>query len=88
MRVEVNTFKIVCDGCGETFRNHNDFSCYINNPKEIEHDADDSLWLITQDGHHYCDRCRSLNEYDEWECRDGKVYSWDGVPINVGLVKE
>ena len=87
MRVPVNTFKIVCDGCGAHFENHEGWSCYCDAPEEIENDAQNSEWLITQDGHHYCDRCHTLNDDDHWETKDGKLYAWDGEPFNIGLVK-
>lgn len=86
MRVPVNTFKIVCDGCGQTFHNGEDFTCYNDVPSEIENDARDSDWLVTADGHHYCDRCHTLNDNNDWETKDGKLYAWGGEPFNNGLV--
>lgn len=82
MRIPVNTYRIVCDACGEHFENSLGWSCYTDDPNEIENDASDSSWLITEDGHHYCHNCRELNDEDQWECKDGKTYTLEGEPIN------
>lgn len=87
MRIPVTSFKIVCDGCGQTFHSGEDYVCYIDTPAEIENEARESEWLVTTDGHHYCDRCHSLNDDDHWETKDGKLYAYDGEPFNTGMVK-
>lgn len=81
MRVPVNTFKVVCDGCGQTFHNSEDFTCYCDCQNQIEDEAVDSGWLRTNDGHHYCEDCHTLNEEDQYECKDGRKYDCDGDEV-------
>ena len=85
MRVPVNTFKVVCDGCGQTFHNSEDFICYCDCQNQIEDEAVDSGWLRTNDGHHYCPDCYSVNDNDEYECKDGLKYNIDREPIPVKM---
>lgn len=82
MRVPIETYKIVCDCCGETFENGEGWVCYSDCPNEIESDASDSGWLITADGRHYCPNCYSFNEDDEiHECKDSKRYNENYEPL-------
>lgn len=78
MRVMVETFKVVCDGCGLTFCNGEDLSCYCDHPSQIEKEAMESGWLRTNDGHHYCPYCHTLNDEDQWECKGGHRYDYEG----------
>lgn len=87
MRIPLQTYEIACDGCGEKFMTEEGFVCYCDAPDEIEDKANNSGWLITADGHHYCDRCCELNDNDHWETKDGRLYAYDGEPFNTGLVK-
>ena len=81
MRIKVETFKVVCDGCGQTFHNDEDFTCYDDHPSQIENEAVESGWLRTNDGHHYCPDCHTLNDEDQWECKDGRKYDYDGDEV-------
>ena len=81
MRVKVETFKVVCDGCGQTFHNDEDFTCYCDHPSQIENEAMESGWLRTNDGHHYCPDCHTLNDEDQWECKNGRKYDYDGDEV-------
>ena len=81
MRVKVETFKVVCDCCGQTFHNDEDFTCYCDHSSQIENEAMDSGWLRTNDGHHYCPDCHTLNDEDQWECEDGRKYDYDGDEV-------
>lgn len=47
MKVDVKTYKIVCDGCGRTFTSANDEVCYVDYPDGITDMCRDSDWLIT-----------------------------------------
>lgn len=87
MKVDVKTYKIVCDCCGRTFISANDEVCYVDYPDGITDMCRDSDWLITADDHHYCPYCHQLDDCDCWETKDGKLYAYDGEPINNGLVK-
>lgn len=85
MRVPVNTYKVVCDGCGQTFENEEGWACYTDSPSGIEEDAIDSDWLLTEDGHHYCPDCYTVNDNDEYECKDGLKYNIDREPSDIGI---
>ena len=76
MKQEVKSMIIVCDGCGESFHDGNDFCSYIDdeNGELIEQSALDSEWLKFGDKH-YCPDCYELDDEDHYHTKDGKV--WD-----------
>lgn len=75
MKVKVETYKIVCDCCGETFHNDNDFTCYTDdlNGSMIREDALESDWREFDDKH-YCPDCMYWDDDDYLCTKDGHKY--------------
>lgn len=71
MKVKVETYKIVCDCCGETFTDGNGFTCYSDDPDGgiIRGEALDNGW-IELDAKHYCPKCYEVDD-------DGNYYIHD-----------
>ena len=78
MKVKVETYKIVCDCCGDTFRNDNDFTCYSDDPSGdiIRGEAQSANW-IEVGNKHYCPDCYEINDNDEIVTKDGHKYDYD-----------
>lgn len=80
MIVPKEFYGIKCDFCGKMLLGewqedmYDDVECVCYTAKESE-------WLLTEDEHHYCPECKSLNDDDLWETKDGKKYYYDGEPI-------
>lgn len=76
MKVKVETYKLVCDSCGETFEDGNGFTCYTDDPDGslIWGDASASDWLKVGDKH-YCPDCWNWNDDDNIITKDGKKFN-------------
>lgn len=75
MKVKVESMKIVCDCCGETFHDGNDFVCFFNDPDGslIESEATDSDWRKYGDKH-FCPDCWSWDDNSNVIIKDGHKY--------------
>lgn len=49
-----------CDRCGQTC-DYGDYSAMYDESQAVE-GARDNEWLVTDDGHHYCDDCTTYDE--------------------------
>ena len=78
MKVEVKAMKIVCDCCGETYHDGNDFCCYVGDEdgSDIRNGAINNGWLCIGDKD-YCPECHYLNDEDHHVCKDGRVYDYE-----------
>ena len=75
MKVKVEVYKMVCDCCGETFHDGNDFTCYTDDPDGslIRSEALDNGWREFGDKH-YCPDCYTIDDDDNCVTKDGHVY--------------
>ncbi len=73
---KVTSAVLVCDGCGETFHDGNDFCSYIDDESGelIVQSALDSEWRELG-GRHYCPDCCHIDDEDRYHTADGRV--WD-----------
>ena len=76
---EVTYYDIICDRCGKSFTEESE-TCYPDTDSGLLV-ARQSGWLYTNDGHHYCPDCHTLNDEDQWECKDGRRYDYEGNNI-------
>jgi len=78
MKVKVESFKIVCDGCGETFHSVDDFVCFDGDAdgSMICNEADSADWMVLGDKH-YCPGCYSIDEENRIVTKDGHKYDYD-----------
>lgn len=78
MKVKVESFKIVCDGCGETFHSFDDFVCFDGDAdgSMICNEADSADWMVLGDKH-YCPGCYSIDEENHIVTKDGHKYDYD-----------
>ena len=76
MKVKVESYKIVCDCCGETFHDGNDFVCFSDDPDGglIRDEALTANWREI-DGKHYCPDCWRWDDDDNIQCKDGRKYT-------------
>ena len=76
MKQKVETFKIVCDCCGQVFQDGDDFVCFIDDQDGtlIEGEALESEWHKTANGKHYCSDCWQWDNDDNIATMDGHVY--------------
>lgn len=75
MKVKVETYKIVCDCCGETFHDGNGFTCYTSDPNgdDIRSEALEADWREFGDKH-YCPDCMYWDDDDNLCTKDGHKY--------------
>lgn len=78
--IEKTFYGIKCDACGKMLPNEWGGDAYHEEAILTANIAHESGWLLTDDGHQYCEDCISLNDDDCWETKDGKVYSQQGEP--------
>lgn len=78
MKLEATFYGIRCDACGRVLPNEYNYDMYLDDAHEVDYIAKESGWLVTNDGHHYCEECISLNDDDCWETKNGKVYTYSG----------
>lgn len=66
MKQEVKAVQLICDCCGERYRNEEGFACYVGDEdgSQIWNDADNDEWLEIG-GRHYCQNCYSFDKDDE-----------------------
>jgi len=80
MKQEVKAVVIVCDCCGERYRDEEGFACYVGDEdgSQIWNDADNDEWLEFG-GRHYCPHCYSFDKDDEniVITKDGHKYDWE-----------
>lgn len=78
MKVKVESYKIVCDCCGETFHDGNDFVCFSDDPDGglIRDEALTANWREI-DGKHYCPDCYSIDDDDNIVTKDGHKFDYD-----------
>lgn len=78
MKQESKCMKVICDGCGETFRTDEGFVCYAD-------DADgDLIWgeaqlsgWIELNGKCYCSSCWSYDDDGNILTKDGRKFDGD-----------
>lgn len=75
MKVQVTAMKLVCDCCGETYEDNNGWTCIVGDVdgSDIEQEALNDDWLELG-GKHYCPKCYSIDEDDNYVTKDGCVY--------------
>ena len=73
---KVTYYDIICDSCGKSLTEESE-TCYPDTDSCLLV-ARQSGWLHTNDGHHYCPDCHTLNDEDQWECKDGNRYDYEG----------
>lgn len=75
MKIKVESYKIVCDGCGDTFYTSDDFACFIDDVDGslIKGEAESSSW-ISIGNKHYCPDCHQIDDDDNIVTKDGKKY--------------
>lgn len=78
MKVKIETYKIVCDCCGETFHDDNDFVCFSDDPDGslVNSEAEASDWMAIGDKH-YCPDCYTIDDDDHIATKDGHRYDYD-----------
>lgn len=78
MKVKVQAFKIVCDGCGDTFHTSEDFVCFDGDAdgSMIGNEADSADWMVLTDKH-YCPGCYSIDEENRIVTKDGHMYNYE-----------
>lgn len=76
---KVTYYDIICDRCGKSLTEESE-TCYPDTDSCLLV-ARQSGWLHTNDGHHYCPDCYTLNDEDQWECKDGRKYDYDGDEV-------
>ena len=78
MKVLVKAMKIVCDCCGETYYDGNDFCCYVGDEdgSEMLSHAIDNDW-IELGGKLYCPDCYDINENDDVITKDGRIFDFE-----------
>lgn len=82
MKVKVETYKLVCDCCGETFENLNGYTCFTEDPDGslIWEDACDSGWQHIGDKH-FCENCWDIDDDDNYVIKDGRKFTEDGEEV-------
>lgn len=83
MKVEKIFYGVKCDGCGRMLPNEWEGELY-DDSDSVDVTARESGWLVSDDGHHYCEECVSLNDDDCWETKDGKLFSYFGEAMEEG----
>lgn len=73
---KVICYDIICDSCGKSLLKESKICCLDNICALIT--AKQNRWLWTKDRHHYCPDCHTLNDKDQWECKDGRRYDYEG----------
>lgn len=78
MKVKVESYKIVCDCCGDSFHDGNDFVCFCEDADGslICSEVESSDWMVVGDKH-YCPDCYEINDNDEIVTKDGHKYDYD-----------
>ena len=78
MKVKVESYNIVCDCCGESFHDGNDFVCFSDDPDGglIRDEALTANWLEIGDKH-YCPDCYSIDDDDNIVTKDGHKFDYD-----------
>ena len=78
MKVKVESFKIVCDCCGETFHDGNDFVCYTDDAdgSQINEEAESAGWIEIGD-EHFCPDCFSFGDDDNIVIKNGRRFDHD-----------
>lgn len=78
MKVKVESFKIVCDCCGDTFHNGNDFVCFVDDfdGSMIRIEAESSGW-ISIDDKHYCPDCFTIDDENRIVTKNGHKFDYD-----------
>lgn len=75
MQISKTFFGLQCDGCGCTLPSDvGEGDLYYENPSDLAFVARESGWLITYDHRHYCPNCHSINDHDQRQTIDNRIY--------------